>query len=108
MTTIHVEIAPPYVEQVVAYLQALPADQRGKITVETEPNDKLTHEQLMALPENEMLDYCKKHGGVLAVMGENGYALTQEQVDDWHKMKEAEDKEWEVEYKRRYGKDLPR
>jgi hypothetical protein len=32
--------------------------------------------------------------------------LTEEQVEDFHRMQEEEDKEWELEYKRRYGKDL--
>lgn len=34
MTTIHIEVEPFYVDQIIAYLQSLPADKRGKIMVE--------------------------------------------------------------------------
>jgi hypothetical protein len=110
---IHIKIKAPYIEQMLAKINnfLLSDSDKLEITVESPPFDptfKLTYEELFALPEDQQMAYFKAHGGVFAVMHEMGYGLTQEDIDDWHKMQEEEDKEWALEYKRRYGKDLPR
>ena len=79
---IHIELEVRHLDEMMAYLCALPAEKQGRITVEPNGSRKLTHEQLMALPEAEMLDYSKKHGGVVAVAKENGYALSEDAADD--------------------------
>ena len=82
MTTIRIEIEPSYVDQVVAYVQTLPSDKKCITIEKPELNGKLTHEELMALPEDERMKYYDANGGVLAVAEENGYVLPQDAADD--------------------------
>jgi hypothetical protein len=105
------EIAQAIAATILAQVQDDLADKQVKMVVESLPFDptiQLTHEQLFALPDAQRFQYYDAHGGVFAVMGEMGFALTDEDIDDWHNMQAEEDKEWALEYERRYGKELPR
>lgn len=80
MTTIRIEVETRYVDELIALLKKATLGKSGRITVEAD--DTLTHEQLMALPEAERMKYYDAHGGVLNVMKENGYTLSEDAADD--------------------------
>ena len=84
MTTIHLEVDEPDLVQVLAELKALALIRRIVV-------GKLTHAQLMALPEDERLKYYDAHGGVLNVMFENGFGLTDADIEDWHRFQDEEE-----------------
>jgi hypothetical protein len=113
MSVVHITFQLPYDEAVLAEIKHFLQDrvEQVEMVVEPEPFDptiKLTHGELFALPQEQRFQYYDANGGVFAVMHESGCGFSQELVDSFHRMQEEEDKEWEIEYKRRYGKDLPR
>jgi hypothetical protein len=61
------------------------------VPINGQESQKLTHEELMAMPVDEMLDYCKMRGGVFTVMHENGFALTDADLADWQRYQAEED-----------------
>jgi hypothetical protein len=113
--TLREEVQQAITAQVSAKAQASIADQPLNGVIESkpfDPNIKLTHEELFSLPEELQMQYFKANGGVLAVMRANGYGLTDEDIDDFHRYKEKRDNElaalpWEEALKRIYG-NLPR
>jgi hypothetical protein len=91
MPTIQFDISLPEVEQVLAYLRALSSVSRVEVLPEEQVSPKsllLTHEQLMALPMEERVAYCRLHGGPLAVMKANGFGFTEADIQDWHRYRE--------------------
>jgi hypothetical protein len=45
-----------------------------------DPTIKLTHDQLSVLPDDQQMQYFDAHRGVFEVMGEMGFALTDEKT----------------------------
>jgi hypothetical protein len=111
--TLREEVQQAITAQVSVKAQASIADQPVNGVVDEpkpfDPNIKLTHEELFALPEEQRFQYYDAHGGVFAVMGEMGYGLTDEDIEDWYRFKDERDNElaaltWEEAVKRMYGK----
>jgi hypothetical protein len=111
--TLREEVQQAITAQVLAKAQASIAEQPVNGVVDEpkpfDPNIKLTYETLFSLPEEQQMQYFKANGGVFAVMGEMGYGLTDEDIEDWNRFKEERDNElaalpWEEAVKQMYGK----
>lgn len=114
---VELEIPEAALESVKARLAELAESQQGRLSALRAQNGahtenpfkdkRLTHEELMALPEADQLLYFEARGGVYKVMAENGFSFSDEFVEAWEKRKAEEDEAWAIEYERRYGKPLP-
>lgn len=61
-------------------------------------------EQVLAKIKNLLLNEGEKVKIVVESESSNG---SDDFIESWHRYQEEKDKEWELEYKRLYGKDLP-
>jgi hypothetical protein len=89
--TLREEVQQAITAQVLAKAQASIAVQPVNGVVDEpnpfDPTIKLTYEALFSLPEEQQMQYFKANGGVFAVMKEQGYGLTDEDIDDWYRFK---------------------
>jgi hypothetical protein len=123
MATLHITVEDHLLADLVAQLEQSPMWDKFSIRIEPQlkvngngthlptngqENQKLTHEELMALPLDQRLQYFDAHGGVFAVMVENGYGLTEQEILEWERKKEENDQyldslTWEVALNEIYG-----
>ena len=72
-----------------------------------DPTQKVDKETFLAMPEPERMAYIDAQGGIFSVMADHGVRISDELYADWVRMREEEDREWAIEYRRRYGRKLP-
>jgi hypothetical protein len=102
MATVIIHTADQYLAGFLAELQTLSSYPELAISITPDAENglnakpvtngqalpKLSHEALFTLPLAQRLHYFEAHGGVFAVMAENGFALTEADVEGWQQCQE--------------------
>ena len=92
MTTLNIQIDVDdhKAQQMMVQLKQLVHGQGGRLTVAA---------------ERRRIDVGQRDA--LTLMHEQGYGLTDADVEDWNRMQAEEDRQWEETYRQRYGRERP-
>jgi hypothetical protein len=105
MATVIIHTADQYLAGFLAELQTLSSYPELAISIAPDAENgvnakpvtngqalpKLSHEELMAMPLEQRIAYYEAHGGVYAIMLENGFCETEAQIIAWEEQKAEHD-----------------